>query len=82
MKSLYEIYEAAYDEVENHSELNEEYLIQYADGAFDITLTQEKAQIIVNCIKNYEAADKARGTYSTSQDLWENIEEPLKEVYA
>ena len=81
MKTLYEIYEAAHDEADSHSELTNEYLTDYADGAFDINLSEEKAQMIVDCIAEYEKADAARN-YSTSQDLWICIEEPLSEVYA
>ena len=81
MKTLYEIYEAANDEADSHSELTSEYLTDYADGAFDITLSEDKAQMIVDCIAAYEKADAAR-SYSTSQDLWICIEEPLSRVYA
>lgn len=81
MKTLYEIYEAAHDEADSHSELTSEYLTDYADGAFDISLSEEKAQMIVDCIAAYEKADAAR-SYSTSQDLWICIEEPLSRVYA
>lgn len=80
MTTLYELYIAAYDEVDSHSELTQEYLIQYAEGAFDRILSQDKAQMIVDCIANYEKADAERGSYSTSHDLWEHIEEPLSEI--
>ena len=81
MKTLYEIYEAANDQADSRSELTKEYLVDYADGAFDIILSDDKAQMIVDCIVAYEKADAERN-YSTSQDLWVHIEEPLSEVYA
>ena len=66
---------------DRRSELTKEYLVDYADGAFDITLSEDKAQMIVDCIAEYEKADAER-SYSTTQDLWVHIEEPLSEVYA
>lgn len=81
MKTLYEIYEAANDQAGSRSELTKQHLIDYADGAFNINLSEDKAQMIVDCIAEYEKAD-AKHSYSTSQDLWNHIEEPLSEFYA
>ena len=81
MKTLYEIYEAANDQADSRSELTTQYLTDYADGAFDIALSADKAQMIIDCIAAYEKADAER-SYSTNQDLWTYIEEPLSDVYA
>lgn len=81
MKTLFEIYDASNSQADSRKDLTVQYLIDYADGAFDILLSKKKAQLIVDCIADYEKADAER-KHSTSQDLWLYIEQPLREICA
>lgn len=78
-----EVYEAFYDSANDRDSLiadfngNEvEAIKAYADGAFDIVLTDETAEAIAKAGEQFRAYDG----YELSQKYWEFVEEPLGEM--
>ena len=80
MTTALEIYEAFYDSANNRNSLiadfngNEvEAIKAYADGAFDIVLTDGTAKAIANAGEKF----RAYNGYELSQKYWEFVKQPL-----
>ena len=78
-----EVYEAVYDSANDSDSLiadfngNEvEAIKAYADGAFDIALTDEPAEAIAKAGEQFGAYDGG----AWGQKYWEFVEEPLGEM--
>lgn len=77
------VYEAFYDSANDRASLiadfngNEvEAIKAYADGAFDIILSDETAEAIANASEKFMAYDG----YELSQKYWEFVKKPLGEI--
>lgn len=70
--NAYEPYEAAFDSANEHAELTVEYIKQYAEGAFDLYVSDETAAAILECANQYQD----NGT----NDLFQMVEKPLKSM--
>ena len=78
-----EVYEAFYDSANNSDRLiadfngNEvEAIKAYADGAFNIALTDETAEAIAKASEQFRAYDGGEWTLK----YWELVEEPLGKI--
>lgn len=78
-----EVYEAFYDSANDSSSLiadfngNEvEAIKAYADGAFNIALTDETAEAIAKASEQFRAYDGGEWTHK----YWEFVEEPLGKI--
>ena len=81
--NAYEVYDAAFDSAADPKKVIEEigsvaeYVKAYADGAFDIVLSDEVANKIAECannIANYEGYDWGHAHYVMVQQPLEEIE--------
>ena len=51
-----DLYEAAFDSACDDATDTVDYIVQYADGAFDLYITDAEAQKILDCRRQYLAA--------------------------
>lgn len=73
--NAYELYEAVFD---NDAEETVEYIKQYAEGAFDLSISEEVAQKILDCRERYKAETERNG--EGQNNLYHFVKAPLSEI--
>lgn len=76
--NAYELHEAAFDSANDETPETVKYVQQYADGAFDLAVSEEVAQTILNCRAAYRAAVEQDGQGGFQHD--DKIRRVLEEI--
>jgi len=66
--TAYELEQAAFDFACDQREETVKYIQDYADGAFDLYVSNEVAQKILDCRAAYKTAFESDGQYSLHHD--------------
>jgi len=72
--NAYELYDAAFDNANDHVEYSASYVTEYAEGAYDICIEYDVAKQIADCALNFR--ENGNGT----NDLYYMVEKPLSEI--
>ena len=72
--NAFELHEAAFDSACDYSAETTEYVQQYANGAFGITVSDTTAQAIIDCRVTFSAGDGGSNNY------YYEIEKPLSAI--
>lgn len=79
--NAFQIYEAAFDSAQSEfSQDTLEYIIQYADGALNVALSDDEAKTILDCRLAWVAAADAEGGIGSTDTFWHTVEKPLREI--
>lgn len=73
MTNLFNIYEAAFDSACDYAENTTDYIIDYADNVFDVEVTKEQAQMILDAVAKWQENP-------TSNTYYHFVEQPLSEI--
>lgn len=76
--NAYELHEAAFDSAVSETAETVEYIQSYAEGAFDLIVSEEVAQTILDCRAAYSAAFNEDGQYSFHHDT--KVRRVLEEI--
>jgi len=76
--NAYELEQAAFYSACDHAEETVEYIQGYADGAFDLYVTAEVAQKILDCRKACSEATEKNGEYENNG--WHLGRKPLEQI--
>ena len=72
--NAYELYDAAFDSACDGAEATAAYVKQYAAGAFDLTISDEVAELIAAAKREFDAAGDG------SNDFWHMVQKPLEDI--
>ncbi|WP_250439873.1 hypothetical protein [Delftia tsuruhatensis] len=72
--NAYELFDAAFDSANDHRESTATYVKQYADGAFDLVISDEVAEIIAAAKREFDANGDG------SNDFYHMVRAPLEEI--
>ena len=78
MTTAYELEDAAFDSACDYAEETIEYLQSYAEGAFNVYVSAEVAQQILDCRKELKEANEKNGEGQNNR--WHLVEKPLSEI--
>lgn len=73
-----ELHDAAFDSACDYAEETIGYIQEYANGAFDLTVSDQIAQKILDCRALYQAATEKNGEYEGNR--YHFIEVPLLDI--
>lgn len=76
--NAYQLFEAAFDPACDDAEASVEYVQQYADGAFDLYVSDETAQKIVAAKVACDAATAENG--EGPNNLFQIVQQPLETI--
>lgn len=72
--NAYELFDAAFDSANDQRESTAAYVKQYADGAFDLVISDEVAEIIAAAKREFDANGDG------SNDFYHMVRAPLEEI--
>ncbi|AOV01666.1 hypothetical protein GY14_02695 [Delftia tsuruhatensis] len=72
--NAYELFDAAFDSANDHRESTAAYVKQYADGAFDLVISDEVAEAIAAAKRKFDANGDG------SNDFYHMVRAPLEEI--
>lgn len=76
--NAFELYDAAFDSACDYAEDTIEYIQGYADGAFNLSVSDEIAQKILDCKAAFKAETEKNG--QGQNNLYHLVEAPLSEI--
>lgn len=76
--NAYQLEQAAFDIACDYAEETVEYIQGYADGAFDLYVTDDVAQKILDCREACHEANLKNGEYENNG--WHLIRKPLEQI--
>lgn len=76
--NAFQLYLAAFDSACDYKENTVEYIKGYADGAFNINVSDEVAQRILKAISDCEKANDENGQWTNN--AYYHVEAPLSEI--
>ena len=72
--TAFELYEAAFDSACDYAADTIDYIVQYADGAFDLSITDAEAQKILDCRREWRESGYG------ANNFYNLVREPLEEI--
>jgi len=76
--NAYELFDAAFDSAADGQERTIDYIVGYADGAFNVYCPDHVAQQILDCMAEFERQTDENGEYQNN--AWHCIKKPLQEI--
>ena len=76
--NAYELHNAAFDAACDHAEETVTYIKDYADGAFDIMVSDEVALRILECRSAWKAANENNGNWENN--YYYHVRAPLENI--
>lgn len=76
--NAFDLYDAVFDSANDYAENTTAYVKQYADGAFDLYISDEVAQKIVDCRTEFLTETEKNGEGQNNQ--WHCVEKSLSEI--